>query len=218
MTTKKTTKKTEHYFSKKQTSEFKIDKIIFNLQGDEFKFCVAPGVFSKNKVDKGTEVLVKNMIIIDGDKVLDLGCGYGVVGVVVKSLNSDCSVVFTDSNERAIILTQKNLRLNKIKFRPKDIRVGDMYQKIKPGEQFDTILLNPPQTAGKKVCFAMIEKSKDFLVEGGRLQLVARHSKGGKDLSKKMNLVYGNMREIAKKSGYRVYLSQKISESLKKEI
>ena len=84
---------------------------------------------------------------------------------------------------------------------------SDGFENIK--DKFDTILLNPPQTAGKQLCQKLIEDSKQHLNPKGCLQLVARHNKGGKELSKKMFEVFGNMKEIAKGSGYRTYLSQK---------
>ena len=74
---------------------------------------------------------------------------------------------------------------------------------------FDVILSNPPQTAGKELCFKLIEESKNYLKYNGSLQLVARHKKGGNTLSKKMEEVFGNVKVIAKKSGYFVYLSVK---------
>jgi 16S rRNA (guanine1207-N2)-methyltransferase len=75
---------------------------------------------------------------------------------------------------------------------------------------FDTILLNPPQTAGKKLCFELIEESKAHLKKDGLLQLVARHNKGGKDLSKKMLEVFGNVEPTAKEAGFRVYVSKRL--------
>jgi len=87
-----------------------------------------------------------------------------------------------------------------------EVIVSDKFKKIEG--KFDTILVNPPQTAGKQLCFEMIEKSKEFLKKTGTLQLVARHNKGGKTLSLKMQEVFGNVKDIAKKSGYRVYLTQ----------
>jgi len=74
--------------------------------------------------------------------------------------------------------------------------------------KFDVILLNPPQTAGRKLCFRMIEESRKYLKKGGSLQLVARHNKGGRVLSEKMEEVFGNLETIARKGGYRVYVSR----------
>ena len=85
---------------------------------------------------------------------------------------------------------------------------SDGFENIK--NEFDTILLNPPQTTGKQLCFKLIEDSKKHLKNKGYLQIVARHNKGGIELSKKMLEVFNNVKDIAKASGYRIYISQKV--------
>ncbi len=110
----------------------------------------------------------------------------------------------TDINERAIKLSRMNIKLNNIE--NVIVKKSNLYGNIE-GE-FDAIIINPPQTAGKKVCFEIIEKAKEHLKKNGLLQLVARHNKGGKELEKKMKEVFGNVEEIGKKSGYRVYISK----------
>ena len=112
-------------------------------------------------------------------------------------------IVMSDINERAIFLTQKNIRQNKIQ--NATAIQSDGFENIK--ETFDVILLNPPQTAGKEICFKLIRESKDHLNKNGTLQLVARHQKGGKSLSEYMKVVFGNVKEIAKNKGYRIYVS-----------
>lgn len=194
----------EHYFSEKQTSEFKTQEIEAVLRGKRLCFKTGSGVFSIKKVDKGSELLINAALIEKEWSVLDLGCGYGPVGIAVKKAEPSVDVVFTDVNRRAVLLTKDNLRLNKIKG---SVLQGDGFAKI-TGE-FDTVLFNPPQTAGKDLCFQLIEQSLDHLKQGGLLQIVARHKKGGISLSKKMEEVFGNVEVVAKKSGYRIYVSKK---------
>ncbi|MAG77795.1 16S rRNA methyltransferase [archaeon] len=188
-----------HYFSEKQESELKLKKIKEILNNREYEFYTASGVFSKKKLDFGTKVLIKNMQIKNTDNVLDLGCGIGVVGKIAAQTAK--KVILTDINKRAVKLAKLNTK-NK-----KNITVlhGNMFEKIK--EKFTVILLNPPQTAGKKICFQMIEDSKKHLEKNGSLQLVARHNKGGKTLSEYMEKVFGNLKTLVKQGGYRVYLS-----------
>jgi len=138
-------------------------------------------------------------------KILDLGCGYGPVGISIAKSFPETKVLMTDVNKRAIKLAKMSIELNKTA--NVETKCSDKFEKI--DQNFDTILLNPPQTAGKKLCFEMIEESKSHLERNGLLQLVARHNKGGKDLSKKMNEVFGNVKETAKGSGYRIYVSEK---------
>jgi 16S rRNA G1207 methylase RsmC len=194
----------EHYYSEKQTSELDLKKIKARLRGNELEFMTGAGVFSGKKVDKGSELLANDAIIKENWRVLDLGCGYGPVGIAAAKSHPSAEVVLTDINRRAVKLSRMNKKLNRVS----NVSVvhGDMYEKA--GGKFDTILLNPPQTAGKEICFKMVELAKDFLKKGGLLQVVARHNKGGKSLSEKMKSVFSNVEDISKKSGYRIYVSR----------
>ena len=198
---------TEHYYTEKQTSAFNPKKIAVKVSGDELEFYTAGGVFSPKKLDAGTKLLTESAVVEEGWKVLDLGCGYGVVGILLKKINQSLEVVMSDVNTRSLDLTRMNAKLHKV-----DVEIihSDSFSDAELDKKmFDTILFNPPQTAGKAVCFKMIEESKTHLVKGGLLQIVARHQKGGKHLSQKMEEVFGNVKDTAKKSGYRVYVSVK---------
>ena len=144
---------------------------------------------------------VTPMEINEDDKVLDLGCCIGRVGRVAATKTKN-KVILTDVNKRAVKLAKMNTR----KIRTIKVLHGNAFEKIK--EKFDVILFNPPQAAGKKICYAMIKDSKDFLLKDGTLQVVARHNKGGGSLSEYMESVFGNLKTIAKKGGYRVYVSK----------
>ncbi|MFH1839898.1 MAG: methyltransferase [Nanoarchaeota archaeon] len=190
-----------HYYSEEQDSEFKVIKIKDNIRSIDLEFFSAPGVFSKKKIDFGTKLLAENMVVSKGDSVLDMGAGYGVIGIVAAKIGF--KVTLREINKRACKLAEMNLELNKVKA---EIDQGNLYDGLKG--KFNVIVSNVPQTAGKKICFEIIEKAKGFLKKKGTLQIVARHNKGGKVLSKKMEEVFGNLEILAKKKGYRVYLSQ----------
>ena len=194
----------EHYYSEQQKSLLNVKKIKQKIKGQEFEFYTASGIFSKEKIDKGTLVLAENMIINKNQKVLDIGCGIGILGIAAAKLFY-ANVMMSDINKRAVMLAKKNAELNNVKA---EIFQGNLYEKIKQND-FDVILSNPPQNAGKELCFELIEQSKKYLKHNGCLQLVARHNKGGKTLSEKMKDVFGNVKVIVKKSGYWVYLSVK---------
>ncbi|MBI2124549.1 class I SAM-dependent methyltransferase [Candidatus Pacearchaeota archaeon] len=194
----------EHYYSAEQKSDLHLKKIRQKIRDMDFEFYTASGVFSKEKIDKGTLVLAENMVVGKNAKILDIGCGIGVLGIAAAKI-FDAKVVMTDINKRAVMLAKKNLELNNVNA---EVCQGNLYEKTK-GNDFDVVISNPPQTAGKEVCFQLIEESKNHLKSGGSLQIVARHNKGGKTLSKKMEEVFGNVKVIAKKSGYWVYLSEK---------
>ena len=194
----------EHYYSEQQKSVLKIKKIIQKIKGFDFEFCTSSGIFSKDKIDKGTLVLAENMLVDKNSDVLDIGCGIGVLGIAAARM-FNANIFMSDINKRAVMLAGKNAELNNVKA---EIYQANLYDKIKKTD-FDVILSNPPQTAGKEICFQLIGQSKNHLKINGSLQLVARHNKGGKTLSRKMSEVFGNVKVIAKKSGYWIYMSVK---------
>ncbi len=193
-----------HYFSQEQAGPLKLKKISAFLRGHDFEFYTGSGVFSPKKIDSGTQLLVENAIIDKNWKILDLGCGYGAVGIAMAKLFQEASITMADINTRAVQLAKMNLKLNHVT--NAEVLSSDLYKSIEG--KFNTILVNPPQKAGKEICFEIIEKSKNHLEPNGLLQLVARHNIGGKELEKKMDLVFGNVRAIAKKGGYRIYVSK----------
>ena len=197
--------RSEHYYTEKPQSKLRIYEIEVSARGQSLKLFTASGIFSYRKLDKGTELLINKSIIHPKWKILDLGCGYGAVGITLKKAFPTIDAVFSDVNERAVGITRKNLK--KLKIKGEAVK-SNVFDNIKD-KDFDAILLNPPQTAGKKICFKMIEDSIGHLKKEGLLQVVARHNKGGKELSRKMEEVFGNVRGIAKKAGYRIYLSEK---------
>ncbi|MGV8162550.1 MAG: class I SAM-dependent methyltransferase [Candidatus Nanoarchaeia archaeon] len=193
---------TDHYFSENPKSENNRFLIDIKLRGDSFKLLSSSGIFSKDEVDTATKLLIERAIT--GEKILDIGCGYGVVGISLMRRNKDLSVVFSDINERAVALTKENL----LRFGLKGVVVkSDLFEKL--DKDFDVILSNPPYAAGRKVCFKLIEDSFFHLNNEGTLQIVARHNKGGKVLSEKMKEVFGNVETIAKSGGFHVYVSRK---------
>ncbi|MFH1456347.1 MAG: methyltransferase [archaeon] len=191
-----------HYFSSDPQGPFTTFDISYTGRGFDLRLKSSAGVFSSKKVDFGTNVLIKNMVIGENDTVLDLGCGIGIVGVIAARLTSN-NVYMVDINKRAVKLSKLNSRgLKNV-----TVLVSDKFSAVE-NLRFDVILFNPPQTAGKKTCFEMIELSKLHLNENGTLQLVARHNVGGRTLSEKMFEVFGNVETIVKSGGYRVYVSK----------
>lgn len=196
----------EHYYARKHKTEFTKSRIQAHLRGVEFVFETGAGTFSKTRIDKGTQLLIDEFRVTPGMRILDLGCGYGPVGISIKKTCSQCDVVMTDVNKRAVTLAKKNAALNNVDV---DVRSGDSYVPVKD-ELFDAILLNPPQTAGRELCNQMITHGKERLNTNGEFWLVARHQVGGRMFEQKMEEVYGNVETIARQSGYRVYRSKKI--------
>lgn len=194
----------EHYFSKKQTSELNEKEIEITCFGEQFTLISGSGIFSKNKFDSASRLLTENARIKNGSRVLDIGCGYGVVGICLLKRFPDINMVFSDINKRALFLTKKNLKkLGLTGF----VKESFLFEKIK--DKFDAILSNPPMAAGRDVCYQLISGAYNFLNITGTLQIVARKNKGGAMLAKKMKDTFGNVEDIARKSGFHVYLSTK---------
>lgn len=194
-----------HYYSEDQESKFVPEKISAKLRGRDIEFNTSGGVFSKKHVDNATELLINNAIIKDGWDILDLGCGYGPVGITLAKLFPECNIFMTDISKRAHKLSRMNIKLHKLT----NVKLthGNLFAKLEE-QKFDTIIVNPPFSAGRKICFEMIDKSKNHLKKGGLLQLVARHQKGGKVLEERMEKIFGNVEATAKGSGFRVYVSK----------
>jgi 16S rRNA G1207 methylase RsmC len=144
------------------------------------------------------------MDLANSDRVLDLGCGIGVIGIVAAMISPNSQVVLTDINRRAINLTKSNLKKNYIK--NAEARWGDLYEPIKGDkESFDVIVTNPPVSSGMKTIFQIIEEAPLYLTSQGSLQCVVR--KGHNRVNEKLNNVFNTVLEIGKKAGYHVYKS-----------
>ena len=195
-------KATNHYFSDKQKGEFKLYKMMLrNVRGFSFELFTASGIFSWRKLDNGTKALAKYIMIEEGDSVLDLGCGNGIIGIVAAKLGAD--VTMSDVNQRAVKIAGMNVK--NLSIRAKVVQ-SDLFSKI--NEKFDVIVSNPPISAGLELCFRLIIESKGHLNPSGSLQIVARHKIAGKRMMEKMQEVFGNCQVIGKAGGFWVYKSE----------
>lgn len=182
--------------------------------GVGLRFLTAPGVFSYKRVDTGTRVLIDSMMIPRTGRVLDLGCGWGPIGISIVATHPEISVVMSDINKRAVWLAIENVKLNNVNA---EVRWGDLYDPVKH-MKFDAVITNPPISAGRDVNTRAISGAHGILVPSGTLQLVVRSNKGRRAISQIMEQVFCNVEEIGKKSGYRVYLSQKKYEGNQRQL
>jgi len=194
----------EHYYTQKPQSSHNIKNITFLINGIKLEFYTDAGVFSKTKVDYGSEILIQSLPELSG-RVLDLGCGYGAIGISLAKLNTKAQIAMADINERAVELAVRNIERNQIKNAYAFVSNG--FKNIH--DQFNAIVCNPPIRAGKKVIYTLFEQSKDFLVPGGCLFIVIQKRQGAKSALEKLISIFGNCEVINKKGGYWILKSIK---------
>ena len=175
----------------------KMVKTECSLLGNRFIFYTDNGVFSKDGLDFGSRLLLESIPLEEvGGKVLDMGCGYGVLGIVLNKLTS-CTVDMVDVNLRAIHLSEINIREN----HSQNISVfeSNVYENIH--SKYSCIVTNPPIRAGKKVVYDIVMNAKDYLEEDGSLFLVIRKEQGAKSLIIDLRKQY-NVEVLEKKKGF----------------
>lgn len=193
----------EHYYTTNPEARHEFQEIETELRGRKYLFMTDSGVFSKNRIDRGSELMIEAMEIKPGDKILDMGCGYGPIGIVASDLTgNEGRVVMADINQRAVDLVKENFKRNIVT--NATVIQSDAYTNI-ADRDFDVILTNPPFRAGKKVVYPMVEAAHAHLKTGGVLYTVCMTRQGAKSLAKKMEEVFGEVEEVEKGSGYRVY-------------
>jgi len=196
----------DHYYVRRPSSPLRLGLIRARLRDRFFEFLTASGVFSKRKIDLGTRLLIEVMDLPEEGLALDVGCGYGAIGIVAAAIRPRLKVIMTDVNERAVWLARKNVERNLVSSNA-EVRQGFLYEAVK-GLQFDVILSNPPIAAGMKVVEALIRGAHERLRPGGSLQIVVR-SKLSTRPKAFMEDSFGHVEIVARKSGYRVFRSFK---------
>ncbi len=196
----------DHYYVRRPSSPLRLGLIRARLRDRYFEFLTASGVFSKRKIDLGTRLLIEVMDLPEEGLALDVGCGYGAIGIVAAAIRPKLKVILTDVNERAVWLAKKNVERNMVGSNA-EVRQGFLYEAVE-GLQFDVILSNPPIAAGMKVVEALIRGAYEKLRPGGSLQIVVR-SKLSTRPKAFMEDSFGHVEIVARKSGYRVFRSFK---------
>ena len=194
------------YFEKRPASARRPARITVTIRGRPFLFQTDAGVFSREGLDRGTELLLEAVEVGPCESILDLGCGYGVIGIVAAHLSEGGHVILTDVNERAAALARANIAANGI--RNAEVRIGDVYAPV-DDLVFDHILCNPPIRAGRVIVDRIIAEAPSHLLDGGSLWLVARTRQGADTLRLRMTKAFDGADVVKRGSGYKVLRSIK---------
>jgi len=196
----------EFYFSKNPLSDKELYKINVDIFQKTYSFYTSKSVFSKSKIDFGSYLLLTTFKVDKCSSVLDLGCGYGFIGIVLADIY-DLNVTMVDINERAIDLAKKNIILNLNEEKRKKINVSWSDGFLNVVSKYDVIISNPPIRVGKEKLFSMFSKAKDYLCKDGSLWLVVRKKQGALSTLKYLRKLYREVLIIKKKKGYFVIVS-----------
>ena len=198
-----------YYFDDNPASSSEIREIKFTLFDKEYTYYTDNGVFSKSRIDEGTYIFLKILLPLHltGD-ILDLGCGYGPIGLTIALNSPEARITLADINSRALALASKSLATLNLESRVTCLH-SDIYESIEG--KYDSIVVNPPIRAGKVVTYAMYEGAFTHLIDGGSLFIVIRKNQGAPSASKYIESIFGNIELLKKDKGYYIYQAKKVS-------
>ena len=191
------------YYAENPDSAHDIHELKVTLLGQSFTFLTDSGVFSKKMVDYGSQVLLNTLDFEKGKTLLDLGCGYGPLGISLAKVQG-VKPTMVDVNNRAIDLAKQNAQKNGVEA---DIFHSNIYEKV--NGTFDYIISNPPIRAGKQVVLTIISESINYLKVGGNLTIVIQKKQGAPSAKAKMEEVFGNVEILKRDKGYYILRSEK---------
>lgn len=191
------------YYAENPDTEHDIHDLRVQLLGEDFHFYTDAGVFSKKMIDYGSQALLSVLNFSAGQSLLDLGCGYGPLGISLAKVQN-LNVTMVDINLRALELARKNAKRNGVEV---DTYQSNIYDQVKG--QFDQIISNPPIRAGKQVVHDILEGAYDHLKPGGSLTTVIQKKQGAPSAKAKMAQVFGNVEVVKKDKGYYILRSIK---------
>ncbi|RXZ00997.1 class I SAM-dependent methyltransferase [Fictibacillus sp. S7] len=196
-----------HYYSENPDAKSNPKTWTFVLRDRELKFTSDAGVFSKKEVDFGSRLLIEEFVFPEiGGDCLDVGCGYGPIGLSLAKEDESRQLLMVDVNERALELTRENARKNGIS--NIEVRKSNLFDNVQESE-FAAILTNPPIRAGKKVVHQLFEDSYGKLQSNGELWVVIQKKQGAPSAIEKLKGVFDEVEIVSKNKGYYIIRAKK---------
>ncbi|MCW6674319.1 methyltransferase [Aerococcaceae bacterium NML171108] len=200
----------EQYFTARPQSEQYSKEISSRLAGSDYVFETGNGVFSKNRMDYGSKVLVETFIqhaqVMPAHQVLELGSGYGPIAIILGHLFPEAHITGVEVNERAWELAQRNAIKNQVRNIIWELADATTWQSEK---RYQFVLTNPPIRAGKTVIQAFVQQAYRYLDVKGELWVVIQKKQGAPSMEKFMDATFGNVTLVDKDKGYWILKSVK---------
>jgi 16S rRNA G1207 methylase RsmC len=174
-----------------------------NLRGFDFTFNSTWGLFSPKTIDEGTRLLLNHIDVLPDDDCLDLGCGYGAIGLTLARLAPGGETNLVDKDFVAVEYTDKNVAANNIT--NASVYLSNGFSRVPPDKRFDLIASNLPAKAGNEMWNIMFADAHDYLKPGGRIYLVAI-SALRQFIKRSFIDIFGNYEKVKQGSKYTVSL------------
>ena len=190
----------DHYFSADPSVAFKRQPVVADVWGQRLPLTSGSGVFAQGRLDIGTAVLFRETEPPRAGSYLDLGCGYGVIGLALARSVPGATVRAVDVNERAVLLANENAAVLGVADRfaactPDDVPTGEVYEEI---------WSNPPIRIGKEALHALLLRWLPRLAPGGRAVLVVGKNLGADSLQRWLGEQGWPTERLASAKGFRV--------------
>ena len=195
----------DHYYTRTPQSASRPAECTFSYRGIDLVFTTDAGVFSRGEVDTGTRLLLEALPEEMQGDILDLGCGWGIIGISIARKWPGSRVVMADVNTRALDLSRENAKRN----RAEVVCVESDGMVALMDRSFDAVVTNPPIRAGKQVIYKMFADAATRLKDGGALYLVIRKQQGAESCIKYLETIYGKVEKLDKSGGFWVLKASK---------
>lgn len=193
----------EQYFVSSPQSKSDVREMSVVLREIHLHLLTDSGVFSRGSIDYGTRLLIDAIVLESGSLFLDLGCGYGPVGIAIAASSANVTVYMVDVNERAVALAQENAKRNHL-LEAVHIQISDGLSSVN-AMRFDVIALNPPIRAGKQTVYRLLEEALQHLSDSGRLYIVIQKKQGAESAYAHLQTLGANIEIVTKSKGFYVY-------------